>query len=96
MPGQVIHAILISEILALLQYSVACVSILSKLGLPRTIMSEAQPLLVHDPETPHTKPAKPSWRARTAQFLENPILHKSVIALVSYSNTRRTPLKILK
>jgi hypothetical protein len=46
-------------------------------------MSEAQPLLVHDPESPQTKPAKPSWRARTAQFLELPILHKSVIALIA-------------
>ena len=48
------------------------------------IMSEAQPLLAHDPESPHNKSAKPSWRARTANFLQHPILHKSVIALVSY------------
>jgi len=46
-------------------------------------MSEEQPLLAHDPETPHNKAAKPSWRARTAHFLELPILHKSVIALIA-------------
>jgi hypothetical protein len=46
-------------------------------------MAETQPLLVHDPESPHNKDAKPSWRARTAHFLEHPILHKSVITLIA-------------
>jgi hypothetical protein len=46
-------------------------------------MSEEQPLLVRDdPESVHNKPPH-SWRAKTAHFLEHPILHKSVIALVS-------------
>lgn len=44
---------------------------------------EEQPLLAHDPESPHNKAAKPTWKARTAHILEHPILHKSVIALVS-------------
>jgi len=44
-------------------------------------MSETQPLLAHDPESPHTP--KPSLKARVAHVLEHPILHKSVIALIS-------------
>lgn len=53
-------------------------------------MSEEQPLLAHDPESSHNKAAKPSWKARTAHFLEHPILHKSVIALVSPLYTYNT------
>jgi len=47
-------------------------------------MSETQPLLVHDPESPHNKAAKPSWRTRTAGFLIHPTLHKTVIALIAF------------
>ena len=59
-------------------------------------MSEEQPLLAHDPESPHhhhNKAAKPSWKVRTAKFLQHPILHKSVIALVSslYPNAHAPP-----
>jgi len=46
-------------------------------------MSEGQPLLAHDPESPHNKAAKPSWKDRTAHILGHPILHKSVIALIT-------------
>ena len=55
-------------------------------------MSEEQPLLAHDPESSHNKAAKPSWKARIARFLEHPILHKSVITLVSSSYIHAPPL----
>jgi len=48
-------------------------------------MSEEQPLLSHDndPESHGNKVAPRSWRAATAHFLEHPLLHKVVIALIA-------------
>lgn len=49
-------------------------------------MSEQQPLLaqpVDDPESQGYGSASVSWRTKTAKALEHPVLHKTVITLVS-------------